>query len=522
MSTLKTKAQSILDEKDSKIIPENIKKDVTIFDVTGTMEEGIDTSDATATEDDILFGRTAYIDGEKVTGKIPTYDYNTDTSAVKINHIEDDTVNHKLDMIVNIDSCSYDNGVFVGPEEDMPTSIAYSQLVPEIGLTADKIVAGETILGIEGTVEEGTDTSDATATASDILIGETAYVDGEKITGTLEISDNSIITLSNGGRLEINCDNLANILSEQLTVEQKALQIYNGGSWQLPAIVLSYAYDVDSQSADIVGLTLGDGSYSLKLIVGSNIVAVIDEDNSATEQYYKSVMTAQDLIDLLNAIGKKVVNLSISSTMYMYSPTSIIINGETNYEFGGTIIHKTDIINNFIHNSSAPITEVITDSDSLKFDFTTLAELIDDNTDVSEKQKYLNGASSGDSPMVILCTGTYIGGSSDPTLNTRLCIHRTNYIYITCIDDEEVHMVSSKPVISAGSCIEIPDIMTVQDLIDLFNTVKSGEIVCDGLMSGPDTFEFEMPLTEITLKGPNLNKTISVPSGTTFMEVING
>lgn len=38
MGTLKTKAQSILTEKNNKIIPENIKKGVTIFDVTGTHE----------------------------------------------------------------------------------------------------------------------------------------------------------------------------------------------------------------------------------------------------------------------------------------------------------------------------------------------------------------------------------------------------------------------------------------------------------------------------------------------------
>lgn len=36
MSTLKDKAQDILDEKNEKIKPENIKKDIQIFDVTGT------------------------------------------------------------------------------------------------------------------------------------------------------------------------------------------------------------------------------------------------------------------------------------------------------------------------------------------------------------------------------------------------------------------------------------------------------------------------------------------------------
>ena len=40
MSTLKEKAQEILNEKNEKIIPENIKKDVQIFDIVGTLESG--------------------------------------------------------------------------------------------------------------------------------------------------------------------------------------------------------------------------------------------------------------------------------------------------------------------------------------------------------------------------------------------------------------------------------------------------------------------------------------------------
>ena len=38
MSTLKQKAQAILAEKEAKIVAENIKKDVTIFDITGSYE----------------------------------------------------------------------------------------------------------------------------------------------------------------------------------------------------------------------------------------------------------------------------------------------------------------------------------------------------------------------------------------------------------------------------------------------------------------------------------------------------
>lgn len=56
-------------------------------------------------------------------------------------------------------------------------------------VTPDKLLKGETAHDaagepITGTMEAGIDTSDATATASDMADGTTAYVNGEKITGT--------------------------------------------------------------------------------------------------------------------------------------------------------------------------------------------------------------------------------------------------------------------------------------------------------------------------------------------------
>ena len=53
---------------DPNLLAENIKSGVTISGVTGTF-----TNDGTATASDIASGATAYVNGAKITGKIPTY-----------------------------------------------------------------------------------------------------------------------------------------------------------------------------------------------------------------------------------------------------------------------------------------------------------------------------------------------------------------------------------------------------------------------------------------------------------------
>ena len=68
-------------------------------------------------------------------------------------------------------------------------------IVGDTDLNAENIKSGIDLFGIEGTY-----TSDATATASDILSGKTAYVNGTKVTGTLvQITNNSIGLIAENG-----------------------------------------------------------------------------------------------------------------------------------------------------------------------------------------------------------------------------------------------------------------------------------------------------------------------------------
>ena len=60
-----------------------------------------------------------------------------------------------------------------------------SQRIYEDTLIPANIKVGTTVLGVLGTLQEGIDTSDATAAASSILAGETAYVNGVKVTGNI-------------------------------------------------------------------------------------------------------------------------------------------------------------------------------------------------------------------------------------------------------------------------------------------------------------------------------------------------
>ena len=151
MSRLKTNLQNILQEKEQKIIPENIKSGVQIFDIVGTYGgSGIDTSDADATSDDISINKTAYVDGVKVTGALPLFP-NTSTFTVDNAGVTNNTEDSTLELTtINTLKQTLDSNL------NMKFSAPYADITTAIGLTADKIAEGNTILGVEGTATTGT------------------------------------------------------------------------------------------------------------------------------------------------------------------------------------------------------------------------------------------------------------------------------------------------------------------------------------------------------------------------------
>ena len=153
--------------------------------LTGTAATGVDVSDTTATAADVVSSKVFYrADGTKQTGEV----YVMDRLAGRITNdggtISGGSVTDDSNGTIGFYSDPYGFPLYLKGTGGFSVDAPYSVVAQAIGLTGDKIVSGNTILGVNGTATTGVDTSDATATAADILSGKTAYVNGVKLTGT--------------------------------------------------------------------------------------------------------------------------------------------------------------------------------------------------------------------------------------------------------------------------------------------------------------------------------------------------
>ena len=177
-----------LDLTGDTVTPSDLVEGVTAHDATGMQitgtrpaTSGTNTSDATATASDIAKGKTAYVQGAKVTGTVDTY---TDGETCYWACFE-----------VTSDNTSYiyyyldpgKNGMLIKNGARVRAQAMLSNFgdATAADVTSGKTFTSKAGLKLTGTNTNDADTGDATATAADIAKGKTAYVQGAKVTGKL-------------------------------------------------------------------------------------------------------------------------------------------------------------------------------------------------------------------------------------------------------------------------------------------------------------------------------------------------
>lgn len=163
---------------DSNITANNIANGINILGIIGTFEGGTNTMDATATANDIALGLTAYANNTKITGTVNVLDGNNLWIMNSSNDPIINGTNIEFSYLWNQGRRISDNGFRLN------TSVPTSNLASTLNITASNLAVGFNTLGIEGNY-----TADANAVASGIYNGQTAYVNGVKLSGTCTWTD---------------------------------------------------------------------------------------------------------------------------------------------------------------------------------------------------------------------------------------------------------------------------------------------------------------------------------------------
>lgn len=184
-----------IDSVDDTTDADNYICNVTVSDTLDVI--GVDSSDATALATDIMKGKTAYVNNEKVTGTLEALigkDFKTKSVTHGIGDVIEgpegagSTVTYS-DISVTLTNDLTASQVINSTTRTIETTVKYSDIATAIDLKAGDIVTGKTVLGIAGAggAAGGIDTTDANAVATNIESGKTAYVNGAKVTGTLAL-----------------------------------------------------------------------------------------------------------------------------------------------------------------------------------------------------------------------------------------------------------------------------------------------------------------------------------------------
>lgn len=237
-------------------------------------------------------------------------------------------------------------------------------------LIAGNIKNGTSIFGVTGTYVgsgsgSGVDTSDATATSSDIAEGKTSYVNGKKITGTVkevksnysDILSNATITNDGADVIKFNFKRTEDVLCRSGSWQTLKTPLTNLGDATTADVAAGKTF-TSAAGIKVTGTGIVQSTrYTTGQITGTGTTNPVSFDTGLTSVekviiIKDSFNTGSNGTNVLIWDGEKARGSGISTSSYLSNPSSSAGTFSTN---GGTVTYTATELKNALFKGSTTV-----------------------------------------------------------------------------------------------------------------------------------------------------------------------